>query len=72
MTNVFSSFATLHLQLIKRTIGLGAQSLKGRAVELLFEGLRHQFFPELWEVRNQMTDLWGAQYGRVRDSIGGH
>jgi len=69
---LFQRFRYVHLQLIKRTIGLGAQSLKGRAVELLYEGLRHQFFPELWEIRNQMTDTWGAQYGRIRDSIGGH
>src|SRR5216683_1568712 len=53
-------------------IGIGAQSLKGRPVELLNEGLRARFFPELWDIRHQMTDSWGAQYGRVRDSIGGH
>jgi len=41
-------------------------------VELLNEGLRVRFFPELWDIRHQMTDSWGAQYGKVRDSIGGH
>jgi len=69
---LFRRFRYVHLQLIERSIGLGAKSLKGRAVELLTEGLRHMFFPELWEIRNQMTDSWGAQYGRVRDPIGGH
>ena len=69
---LFQKFRYHHLQLIHRTIGLGAKSLKGRSVELLQEGLRTQFFPELWEIRNRMTDEWGAQYGVVRDSIGGH
>jgi tryptophan 2,3-dioxygenase len=66
---LFQKFRYHHLQLIHRTIGLGAKSLKGRSVELLENGLRAQFFRELWEIRNQMTDQWGAQYG-VRDSIG--
>jgi tryptophan 2,3-dioxygenase len=58
--------------LIHRTIGLGARSLKGRSVDLLNEGQRVKFFPELWEIRNQMTDRWGGKYGVVRDAIGGH
>lgn len=69
---LFQRFRFVHLQLIERSIGLGSQSLKGRPVELLKEGLRTRFFPELWEIRHQMTDAWGAEYGRVRDSIGGH
>ena len=69
---LFQKFRYDHLQLIHRTIGLGARSLKGRSVELLQDGLRTQFFPELWEIRNKMTDAWGAQYGAVREPIGGH
>jgi tryptophan 2,3-dioxygenase len=69
---LFQKFRYHHLQLIHRSIGLGAKSLKGRSVELLENGLRVQFFPELWDIRNQMTDRWGAQYGVKRDSIGGH
>lgn len=69
---LFQKFRYHHIQLIHRTIGLGAKSLKGRSVDLLDEGLRTRFFPELWEIRNQMTDAWGAQYGVVRDSLGGH
>jgi len=69
---LFQRFRFVHIQLIHRTIGLGAKSLKGRSVELLNEGQRVKFFPELWEIRNQMTDSWGGQYGVVRDSIGGH
>lgn len=69
---LFQRFRAVHMQLIMRTIGLGAKSLKGRGVDLLNEGLRVRFFPELWEIRSQMTDDWGGQYGVVRDSIGGH
>jgi len=69
---LFQKFRYHHIQLTHRTIGLGAKSLKGRSVELLDEGLRTRFFPELWKIRNQMTDAWGAQYGVVRDSLGGH
>jgi tryptophan 2,3-dioxygenase len=60
------------MQLIYRTIGFGSKSLKGRPVEILEDGMRHKFFPELWEIRGQMTDRWGAEYGVKRDSLGGH
>jgi len=69
---LFQRFRFCHIQLIRRTIGLGAKSLKGRAVDLLNEGQRVKFFPELWEIRNHMTDAWGGKYGVVRDSIGSH
>jgi tryptophan 2,3-dioxygenase len=41
-------------------------------VEILEDGMRHKFFPQLWEIRNEMTDEWGAEYGVKRDPIGGH
>ncbi len=69
---LFQKFRYHHMQLIFRTIGIGAKSLKGRPVEILEEGMRQQFFPELWEIRHQMTDLWGTQYGVKRDPLGGH
>jgi len=69
---LFQRFRAVHMQLIMRTIGLGSKSLKGRSVDLLNEGMRVRFFPELWEIRSQMTDHWGGEYGVVRDSIGGH
>lgn len=69
---LFQKFRYHHIQLIHRTIGLGAKSLKGRSVELLDEGLRTKFFPELWQIRNKMTDQWGAKYGVVRETLGGH
>lgn len=67
---LFQKFRYHHLQLIHRTIGLGAKSLKGRSVELLEDGLSTQFYKELWDIRNKMTDEWGTQYGVKRDAIG--
>jgi tryptophan 2,3-dioxygenase len=69
---LFQRFRFCHVQLIHRTIGLGSKSLKGRNVDRLMEGQRQTFFPELWEIRNQMTDAWGGQYGVVRESLGTH
>src|SRR5438034_861029 len=60
---LFQKFRYHHIQLIHRSIGLHAHSLKGRSVDLLEEGMKTKFFPELWEIRHQMTDLWGASYG---------
>ena len=69
---LFQKFRHEHMQLIHRTIGFGAKSLKGRVVEILEEGMRQKFFPELWEIRGHMTDKWGAQYGVKRDPLGPH
>jgi tryptophan 2,3-dioxygenase len=69
---LFQKFRYEHMQLIYRTIGFGSKSLKGRPVEILEDGMRHKFFPELWEIRGQMTDRWGAEYGAKRDPLGGH
>ena len=69
---LFQKFRANHMYLIQRSIGLGSKSLKGRPVELLQAGARHRFFPELWDIRHEMTDSWGSQYGVVRDSISKH
>ena len=66
---LFQNFRYHHIQLIYRSIGMDAKSLKGRSVELLREGLNTRFFPELWEIRHKMTDKWGTEYGVVRDSV---
>lgn len=68
---LFQKFRAMHIYLIHRSIGMGAASLKGRPIELLNAGTRHRFFPELWDVRWQMTDAWGGTYGKKRDSISG-
>jgi tryptophan 2,3-dioxygenase len=67
---LFQKFRMNHLYLIHRTIGMGSASLKGRSVDMLMTGVRHRFFPELWDVRHAMTDDWGGSYGRVRESLG--
>ncbi|HXN24202.1 MAG TPA: tryptophan 2,3-dioxygenase family protein [Candidatus Dormibacteraeota bacterium] len=69
---LFQKFRYHHMQLIFRTIGISAKSLKGRPVEILEEGMRQQFFPDLWEIRHKMTDLWGSRYGVKREPLGGH
>lgn len=70
LDELFQKFRWHHIFLIHRSIGMSAASLKGRSVDLLQSGAKHRFFPQLWEVRSQMTDAWGGTYGRVRDSIG--
>jgi tryptophan 2,3-dioxygenase len=66
---LFQKFRWHHLFLIKRSIGIASKSLKGRSVDLLQNGARQSFFPELWQVRSDMTDRWGGSYGTVRDAI---
>jgi tryptophan 2,3-dioxygenase len=66
---LFQRFRFHHLQHIRRSIGLGARSLKGRPVQLLEAGLKHSLFTDLWEIRNRMTDTWGKTYGEVRDTL---
>ena len=65
----FQKFRNAHMQLIYRSIGVAANSLKGRPVEILNEGLRQKFFPELWTVRADMTDRWGGAYGKTRAKL---
>lgn len=65
----FQKFRNAHMQLIYRSIGVAANSLKGRPVEILNAGLEHKFFPDLWTVRAEMTDRWGSQYGVARAKL---
>ncbi len=66
---LFQKFRAHHIYLVHRSIGMGSKAISGRAVDLLDAGARHRFFPELWAIRAQMTDRWGAEYGVKRDSI---
>ncbi len=66
---LFQKFCYCHMQLIYRSIGFDSKSLKGRSVEMLNQRMSIKFFPELWQIRTQMTDQWGEQYGQVRASI---
>ena len=54
---LFQKFRYEHMQLIHRTIGFGSKSLKGRPVEILEDGMRHKFFPELWQIRKPRKSL---------------
>jgi tryptophan 2,3-dioxygenase len=46
-----------HLRVVERIIGGGVVGTQGTPVELL-AGLTHRkFFPELWDVRNELTEL---------------
>jgi tryptophan 2,3-dioxygenase len=47
-----------HLMLVYRQIGAGTPSLKGKPSDLLAEGMKHRFFPKLWEVRDELFSEW--------------
>ena len=51
---LFQSFRYAHVMLVKRIIGAGTPSLKGKPTELLERSMRTPFFPELWELRESM------------------
>lgn len=51
-----------HILLVYRVIGVGTPSLKGKHSELLERGRRTQFFPALWEVRDELYAEWTAEH----------
>jgi tryptophan 2,3-dioxygenase len=57
-----------HLLLVYRQIGAGTPSLKGKPSELLAEGMKHRFFPPLWEVRDELFAEWTAAHPRGADA----
>jgi len=58
-----------HLMLVYRIIGEGTPSLKGKPVDLLERGVKERFFPELWQVRDELFAEWTA---RARRDLGYH
>ncbi len=46
-----------HVKVVQRIIGAGAVGTQGTPVELLAGMIDRDMFPELWELRNQLTDL---------------
>ncbi|HUF24078.1 MAG TPA: tryptophan 2,3-dioxygenase family protein [Vicinamibacterales bacterium] len=50
---------TLHLRLVERVIGGKVIGTQGTPVEVLGRRLDVRYFPELWEVRNQLTEQAG-------------
>ena len=58
---VFQLFRTQHFKLAQRMIGPGSIGTGGTPMELLERTLRDSFYPELWEVRNQLTKIADSQ-----------
>jgi len=58
-----------HVMLVYRIIGEGTPSLKGKPVELLERGLKERFFPELWQVRDELFAEWTA---KTKQELGYH
>src|SRR5690606_26190620 len=50
---------TMHLRLVERVIGGKVIGTQGTPVEVLGRRLEVRYFPELWEVRNQLTQEAG-------------
>jgi tryptophan 2,3-dioxygenase len=47
-----------HLMLVYRIIGAGTPSLKGKHSDLLMHGMKTRFFPDLWDVREDVFGDW--------------
>ena len=58
---VFQIFRTQHFKLARRMIGPGSIGTGGTPMELLERTLKDVFYPELWEVRNQLTKIADEQ-----------
>lgn len=49
-----------HLSVVRRIIGAGVKSLKGYAVDQLREDITHPLWPQLWKVRETVTEFEGT------------
>jgi len=58
---VFQLFRTQHFKLAQRMIGPGAIGTGGTPMEILARTLQDSFYPELWEVRNRLTQIADSQ-----------
>ena len=58
---VFQLFRTQHLKLAQRMIGPGSIGTGGTPMNILARTLLDSFYPELWEVRNQLTKIADEQ-----------
>ncbi len=58
---VFQLFRAQHFKLAQRMIGPGAIGTGGTPMEVLERTLKDVFYPELWQVRNQLTDIANKQ-----------
>jgi tryptophan 2,3-dioxygenase len=46
-----------HYKVVERIIGGEVVGTQGTPVELLGGLIRHRFYPELWDIRNELTEL---------------
>lgn len=58
---VFQLFRSQHFKLAQRMIGPGSIGTGGTPMEILQRTLQDSFYPELWEVRNQLTQIADSQ-----------
>ncbi len=58
---VFQIFRSQHLKLAQRMIGPGSIGTGGTPMEMLERTLKDVFYPELWHVRNQLTQIADEQ-----------
>ncbi len=58
---VFQIFRAQHFKLAQRMIGPGSIGTGGTPMDILERTLRDMFYPELWEVRNQLTKIADEQ-----------
>ncbi len=58
---VFQIFRSQHLKLAQRMIGPGSIGTGGTPMEMLERTLKDVFYPELWEVRNELTRIADEQ-----------
>src|SRR5213078_940271 len=58
---VFQMFRAQHFKLAQRMIGPGSIGTGGTPMEILERTLRDKFYPELWEIRNQLTKIADEQ-----------
>jgi tryptophan 2,3-dioxygenase len=58
---VFQLFRSQHLKLAQRMIGPGSIGTGGTPMEMLERTLKDVFYPELWEVRNRLTQIADEQ-----------
>jgi tryptophan 2,3-dioxygenase len=52
-----------HLKVVERIIGGEVVGTQGTPVELLAGLIHRKFFPELWDVRNELTELANQERG---------
>lgn len=61
--DLFHKWRSHHFAMVARTIGTESNSLKGLSTQVLLKGVKHRFFPELLDLRSQLTNESGLAYG---------